>query len=309
MSKEKTMAETRHSRINGSRHTAFLIYGLILAGCSSEMKEQVSTTAGHEAAKDPVNITAQAPAENQAPVLSCNCNPAKNYDSQEIRVSFSHWTYLNDRNEFDSIYRHYSHDSIRLHVRAIELNGFDSIPSVMRTFKYLEHIYLTGSGDLFGKTKLLKGLDNFPKLVSVNLEGCNLSIDSTHTWLRQVETLFISKSKLKGLTSFKHTPRLKSLIIGHSGFEYFPKDFNALSCLQELNIEEYKFGKDHPRLEEIDLRNFACLRIFRVWGGASGLPQGVDSIGKIELILRPWAMSDAGLKTYKAWKKRIKNAG
>ena len=282
---------------------------LLLVHCSPETPEEkrLPEASAVDSAGIHKDSAMAGSAKTEAP--TCDCKLAQLHDPKSIAVSFSRWTYQQDRQKFDSLYRYYSQDSLRLRVKIIELNGYDTIPPAMAVFKNVEKIYLSCSFGLFGKPFTVKGLDQFPRLVSLNIDGSNIVIDSTDSWLKQLEVLFITKSKIKGLSSFRQTPRLKLLVMGHSGFEYFPKDFNSLSCLQEFNIEEYKFGKDHPRLGEIDLRNFACLKTFRVWGGATGLPQGLDSLEKIELTLRPRAMSDAELKRYKAYKARIKNAG
>lgn len=282
---------------------------LLLAHCSPETSQEKRIPEARAVDSAGLHKDSVMAGSSKTEAPACDCNPARPDDPGSIAVSFSHWTYQQDRQKFDSLYRHYSKDSLRLHVKVMELNGYDTIPPAMAVFKNVEKIYLSGSFGLFGKPFTVKGLDQFPKLVSVNIDGSNIVIDGTDSWLKQLEVLFITKSKVKGLSSFKQTPRLKSLVIGHSGFEYFPKDVNSLSRLQEFNIEEYKFGKDQPHLGEIDLRNFVCLKTFRVWGGASGLPQGLDSLGKIELTLRSWAMSEEELKIYKAYKARIKNAG
>lgn len=280
---------------------------LFLVACSPEttQEDQLPATTPF-ANKDSTNATTEKGANTEESALMCDCKPEKAYDLQSIPVSFSHWSYLNRKDEFDSIYRQYRHDSIRLRVKTLTLNGFDTVPAMMHVFKNVEHLYLTGSGQLFGKPAQLAGLNQFPKLISVNIEGCNIIIDSTDTWLKKLEALLMIKSKVKGIRSFKQLPHLRSLVIGHSGFDYFPKDLDALTCLREIDIEEYKFGIGHIDLRHMKLHHFTCLKKLRVWGGGAGLPQGLDSIGKIELILRPWAMDEQELKAYKTYKKRVK---
>lgn len=280
---------------------------LFLVACSPETtQEDPSTSSPPIVNTDNSNAATEKNTNTEESILICDCKADKKHDSQSIRVSFSHWNYLNDKAEFDSIYRQYRHDSICLRIKALTLNGFDTVPAMMHVFKNVEHLYLVGSGQLFGKPAQLAGLNQFPKLISVNIEGCNINIDSTDTWLKKLEALLMIKSKVKGIRSFKQLPHLKSLVIGHSGFDSFPKDLDALTCLREIDIEEYKFGIGHIDLRHMKLHHFTCLKKLRVWGGGAGLPQGLDSIGKIELILRPWAMDEQELKAYKTYKKRIK---
>lgn len=280
---------------------------LILVACSpGTTEERHSTSTSSVANKDSSHAAAEKNIIPEDAVPPCDCSPGKADDPQRIRASFSHWGDLNHKTEFDSIYHQYRHDSIRLMVKALALQGFDSIPAMMHVFKNVEHLYLSGTGQLFGKPVHLAGLNQFPKLVSVNVEGCNMIIDSTDTWLETLETLRMIKSKVKGISSFKQLPRLKSLLIGHSGFDFFPKDIDALTCLREIDIEEYKFGIDVIDLRHLNLHHFKCLKKLRVWGGGTGLPQGLDSIGSVELTLRPWAMDEQELKAYKAYNKRVK---
>ncbi len=300
------MIQSYNPSVNITRCIAFLASLFIITACSTETKEQTlaTTTGMAPSVKDSMSTTTQTPVESESPAPPCDCAPVADYGYYS-EVSLAYYSDEGYQHEQDSILKYHLHNPQSLKSKTLSLRSNDAFHPEIKKFRHVEHIILSGHMS----ASVLQNLDLFPKLVSVIFDGANIELDTTQAWLGRVEQLRFIKCKMKGLRSFKQTPRLKSLIIGHSGFEYFPKDFNALSCLQELNIEEYKFGKDHPRLEEIDLRNFACLKRFRVWGGASGLPQGVDSTGKIELILRPWAMSDAELKTYKAWKKRIKNAG
>lgn len=283
-----------------------LLSALLLIACTPEEKQQERPAAASNDSPAQADTAAirSASEKTEEPIAICDCHPIVDYGyHSEVTIS-----YYNDelyQQEQDSILQHHLHNPQSLKTKTLHLRTRDAFHPEIKKFREVEHVVL--NGDI--SPTALKNLDLFPKLVSVMFEAATVEIDTTQAWLGRVEQLRFIKCKMKGLRSFKQTPRLKSLIIGHSGFEYFPKDFNALSCLQEFNIEEYKFGKDHPHIEAIDLRRFACLKTFRVWGGASGLPQGVDSIGKIKLILRPWAMSDVELKTYKAWKKRIKNAG
>lgn len=299
-----------HYRIQ-KQLTCLLSCLIIYSSCTPETSTEKNsdnndTTAGKNHATSTIAATDTLP---ESEVFNCDCKPAPKYDSPKITVSFSHWNYLNRRQEFDSLYRRYTHDSIRLRVKAIELHGFDTIPAMMQVFKNVEHFYLIGTGEFFGKAVRLKGLDPFSGLSSLNIEGCNLILDSTDSWLKNLEVFFMSKSKIKGISSFKQLPRLKTLLIGHSGFDVFPRDFNSLLCLQELNIEEYKFGTGCVDLRNMNLTHFKCLRKLRVWGGSGGLPQGLDSAGNVELVLRPWMLNVTEQKAYSAYKKRRKPTG
>lgn len=298
--------EKGHYRIQ--KQLTCLLSCLIISGCTpgtstEKYSDNNDTASGKNPATSTIAATDTLP---ESEGITCDCNPAPKYDSQKITVSFSHWNYLNRRQEFDSLYRRYAHDSIRLRVKAIELYGFDTIPAMVQVFKNVEHFYLIGTGELFGKAARLKGLDSFSGLSSLNIEGCNLILDSTESWLKNLEVFFMSKSKVKGISSFKQLPRLKALLIGHSGFDVFPRDFNSLLCLQELNIEEYKFGIGCMDLRNMNLTHFKCLRKLRVWGGSGGLPQGLDSAGNVELVLRPWMLNATEQKAYSAYKKRRK---
>ena len=283
---------------------------LVFSGCTTgNVKQEAAaddTLAIHSLKETTFNqpgFTTPAPTKNAVQV--CDCAPAAEESSQGNSVTFSRWQYINDKQGFDSIYRRYAHDSIRLSIKSIKLSGFDTIPAMMQVFKNVEQIRLSGIAALFGKAALLKGLDQFPRLIFLDIEGCHVTIDSTDNPLKNLELLIISKSKVKGISSFRQIPRLKTLLIGHAGFDVFPKDFNSLTCLQVLNIEEYKFGIGCVDLRGMNLADFKCLRKLRVWGGSSGLPQGLDSAGNVELILRPWLMDTAERKAYSAYKKRI----
>lgn len=228
----------------------------------------------------------------------CDCTPVHYKDQWDSEIKFGEWM-ISD-GSFDTLFKKYSHDSIRLKIKSLTLQGFNDIPKEMKIFSKVKHILF------YGGIKDLKGLDMFPKLISVNFFGCVVTIDTTQNWLQRLELLYLGKSVIKGITSFKHLPHLKSLHIGHSGFEYTPQDIHSLTCLQELNIEEYKFAKGEFPVRQMDLMQFPCLRKVRFWGGTSGLPVNIDSIHDIEIVVRPWQLSEDEKKKYEAYKKRYK---
>jgi len=273
---------------------------LFLAACgpgTSPPRAETPLSAEKTSLPDTItHTTAEGPAD---PV--CVCKTVAPYEKEGPAAAFSHWD-IEHPGDFREKWERYTHDSIRTRIHTLSLNGISDIPDSFRVFSNVEHLVYVGSG-MRTKNPVLKGADIFPKLRVLEIWGGG-RLDTTAEYIRRIEVLLMGKSVLEGLRSFKHLPGLKVIRMHHSGFDVFPADISSLSCLQEITMEEYRFGR--ADLGQIDLEKLACLRKARFSGETDKLPQGLadSSRAKIDLYLRNPYLSKNDKDLLAAYKKR-----
>ena len=238
-------------------------------------------------------------------IEKCNCtdfDKFKTYGHQKTDLSF--FIYNQSFNKSDSIFNLYSSDSLRQTIKSIRFSGFDTIPKKFRVFKNVEHIVIESR-------KNIKGLDLFTNLKSVFFWGSQIDIDPSEKWLNRLEGLYAEKSHLKGLESFKTTPKLKDIYFAHSNLEPFPADFDKLKCLRRITLGAYLKRGGVADLTLIDLALNPCLEKieFNTWDDAfSGIPKGLETDRIFKLIINHQKLTKEEKEIIKAFNDKNKKA-
>jgi len=105
----------------------------------------------------------------------------------------------------------------------------------------------------------LEGIERFPNLEELNINGANLTNLSDISNLKKLRKLYLYDSKIKDISSIENLPNLTKLIISNTEVEEI-KGLNNLPKLYSLNLPKNKIkkiaGLDHLiSLTSLDLSN------------------------------------------------------
>lgn len=288
-----------------------LILGVLMMSCESKKTNNSTETIAQLDTIDLLQTTFIDSVKQTSKIDTvitkvCDCqdfDKSKRHNPYEADLSFSkHIINIRAKNENDSIFSVYSADSLRLTIKSIRFLMFDTIPEKFAVFKNVEHIVIDEC------RKNISGLDIFPNLKSVFFEGSQIDVDPSEKWLSRIEGIYALKSAVKGLLTFKTTPKLKEIYFAFASLEPFPADFDELKCLRRITLGAYRGDID---LSKIDLALNPCIEQveFSTWYDAfSGIPQGLDTNRTFELIINHQKLTKEEKEIIKTFNKRNKNA-
>lgn len=248
-------------------YRALLLVGLIYA-CRPNKEKEPAETPVHKTGFSEIHSLRADTVSVMTTDTVCDC-VYENLNWQSIQKDvFSIYT-----NVEDSVFQKYAHDSVRNKINALYVNS-DSVPAKYRIFRNVRLVYITGRGAPVGLT-------HFPKLkYLVSFGSFDFNIVKESAWLKNIEAIMMGKCFVQSFTSFKLTPKLKYLNIGHSSFDTFPTDLENAPCLQEIYINAFGSisGGKPVDLIKYDLLMAPCLRNFHFdtyYGAFKGLPKNV----------------------------------
>ncbi len=220
-------------------------------------------------------LSAQEP-KNKAVMDSCGCEGPTFLKPYNSDLSFRNSDRYKEKNE--ESFTTWSNDTMRQQVKSIRFIHFDSIPQRFQVFTNVEQIIISDSRINGFDSVEIQGLDQFPKLRSLVVQGSSIYINPKAKWLQNIERLHTEKSKIQGIQSFSSMPMLREVYMAYSGFGEFPKDVGSLKYLKNLTLGAYHFGKID--LKEIDIRQLPCLEelTLQTWyDSLNGIPRGLES--------------------------------
>lgn len=281
-----------------------------MIGCETKSPDQKSAESiVNSDTTDLITTTLEVVEKSDEPdkgtIERCNCSnfdKFKNYGHFKTDLSF--YSHNLSSNKSDSIFNRYSADSLRLTIKSIRFSMFDTIPEKFSVFEKVEHIVIESR-------KSITGLDFFPNLKSVFFWGSQIDINPSEKWLNRLEGLYAEKSYVKGLQSFKTTPKLKDIYFAHASLGPFPADFDQLKCLRRITFGAYLRMGTNIDLTKIDLALNPCIeRVeFNTWDDAfSGIPKGLDTNRTFKLIINHQKLTKEEKEIIKAYNDRNKKA-
>jgi len=108
----------------------------------------------------------------------CNCKENENISREDLtKFDISFDKYQISKN--DTIFKKYSHDSLKYKVKSIQFLNFDTIPKSYAIFKNVKHVIIeTHHFD--------SGLDIFPNIKTVNFWNTKYQINPNDKWLSKI---------------------------------------------------------------------------------------------------------------------------
>lgn len=282
----------------------FLSICLFILGCNSNTRvdglpiEKESTIEGTKVVEGKIDTLPVVKTYSVIQETDCTCVFTKYGNIRSVDISFSNSEY--DIAQNDSIFSRWSSDSLVNTVKSIRFVRFDTIPRKYAVFKNVEKISI----DELRTGNAIYGLSMFPKLKAIYFFGAKVDLSSNNKWLSNIEVFVAEKTSFTGLGSFSKIPNLTKMHLSFSGFNTFPKDFDKLTCINELTLGAYGYGK--VDLNTIDISKNRCLHKIEAlaWGGVfTGIPKGLkDSNIKDVKINHPQLteLEKAELKAIKA---------
>lgn len=287
-----------------------MAFGILILGCEIKSPDQKPPEPFVNSDNSDIKQTKIDIVENDEEFIKetieeCNCkdfDQLKKYGHQKTDLNFN--CYNLSSNKSDSIFDLYSSDSLRQTIKSIRFSGFDTIPEKFRVFKNVEHI-------IIDSRKNITGLDLFPNLKSVFFWGSQIEINPADKWLNKIEGLYAEKSEVKGLQSFRSTPKLKHIYFAHASLVPFPADFDQLKCLRNITLGAYLKRGAITDLTKIDLALNPCIEKveFNTWDDAfSGIPKGLDTKRTFKLIINHQRLTNGEKEILKIFNERNKKA-
>jgi len=200
----------------------------------------------------------------------CNCDPITYDGGFNTDIRFTNSNY--DRTKNKDRYLKWKQDSLVNTIKSIRFSLYDTIPAKYAVFKNVERLFIHSREGIHG-------LDQFPKLKTVQFFGSFVDLNTDENWLRNIEVLTAGKTRFTGLTSFSQMPNLKVLDLDFSGFDQFPTEIEMLSCLTEIRFKAYLFGK--LNLSNLNFAENKCLRKIELhtWRKTlEGFPKGLADL-------------------------------